>query len=522
MPSLRPALLGLISAAVIALPCLAQIAAPSGTTPVHHDKVLKTVALIIGEPNYSVDGAYQELEEGFYTQPELLPGNIVFAPLNEIILNLGGSARLDVARQSATFALAGHTMKLTAGRQDVILDGRTIKTDVMPEWRNDNLWTSAYWVFDQFGAFTKWDKPRQRFTASLILPLRKETAGQATGGNYTVKSLLKQPATFWATPDGSKVAHVILGYQNTDGGWPKLETNIDLTVPVNRDALEGFKAKSTIDNDSTYIQIVSLARAYQASHAIPFRAGAEKGIAYLLAAQLPNGGWQQFWPNPMGYKARITFNDNAITNTMSILKEVADRKGDFSFIDEALAARARVAYDKGLTLILKTQSRVDGKLAGWAAQYDENTLAPAPGRAFELASISGGESVDVVRFLMSIEPPSPEVVTAIQGAVAWFDATRITGVKRERREDRTLEFGFDFVMVPDAAAPPLWPRFYDLQTGRPLFSARDGKPRTSLDKVSYERRVRYNWYTTAATDLLTQDYPAWIKAHGLESAIHSR
>ena len=52
---------------------------PTGASavPARSPQLLKTVALIMGEPNFSVDGAYQELEEGLYTQPELRNGTLV-------------------------------------------------------------------------------------------------------------------------------------------------------------------------------------------------------------------------------------------------------------------------------------------------------------------------------------------------------------------------------------------------------------------------------------------------------------
>lgn len=518
LPS-RLLLPSLIACAILSSPVLAQTAPPSGLSPVYQDKVLKTVSLIIGEPNYSVDSAYQELKEGFYTKPELVSNDIMIAPLQEIILNLGGQVQSDSAMQTTTYKLLGHTIEVTAGMGQATVDGRPTPIGVTPRWREGDMWVPVAWTFEQFGAFIKWDTSRQRLSASLIMPLESETAGQSTGGDYTVNKLLKQPAAFWASATGIKVADNILGYQNKDGGWPKLESNVNLTVPVNKAALEGFKAKSTIDNDSTYNQIVSLARAYQATHQPRFQDGVIRGVKYLMAAQLSNGGWQQFWPEPQGYKARVTFNDDAMTNTMAILRDVSKQRGDFSFIDPGLAQHATESFNKGLALILKTQWKINGKKTGWAAQYDERSLEPAPGRAFELASVSGGETAGVVRFLMSLDTPSPEVIDAVQSAVAWFNATKITGIKRYRREDRTLEYGFDFVMVSDPSAPPTWARFYDLQTGRPVFSARDSVPRQRFDEVSYERRVKYNWYTSEAADLLATEYPLWAKKLNLPSVL---
>jgi len=37
--------------------------------------------------------------------------------------------------------------------------------------------------------------------------------------------------------------------------------------------------------------------------------------------------------------------------------------------------------------------------------------------------------VEVVRLLMSLDKPSPEVVRAVEGAVAWFEAAKIKGIR---------------------------------------------------------------------------------------------
>ena len=77
-----------------------------------------------------------------------------------------------------------------------------------------------------------------------------------------------------------------------------------------------------------------------------------------------------------------------------------------------------MAVAKGQQCIHKCQIVVDGKKTAWCQQHDQRTLEPAQGRISENPSLSGAESVGVVRYLMSIESPSPEVVAAIEGAVA--------------------------------------------------------------------------------------------------------
>ncbi|MCX6627194.1 MAG: pectate lyase, partial [Candidatus Solibacter sp.] len=188
-------------------------------------------------------------------------------------------------------------------------------------------------------------------------------------------------------------------------------------------------AHSTIDNDATYTQMRYLARVYTATKRPPFQAAFRRGLDYLLKAQYPNGGWPQFYPLRDGYWSHITYNDDAMVGVLELLRDLVDHKPEFAFLGDADRARARQAISKGVECILKTQVVQQGKLTAWCAQHDERTLAPAKARAYELPSLSGGESAGIVKFLMGIEKPSPEVVRAIEGAVAWFRTNRIQGIR---------------------------------------------------------------------------------------------
>ena len=88
---------------------------------------------------------------------------------------------------------------------------------------------------------------------------------------------------------------------------------------------------------------------------------------------------------------------------MKLLRDVAAAKPNYAFVDDARRAKAANAVEKGIECILKTQVIVNGRRTVWCAQHDEVTLAPAPARKFEVVSLSGGESVGIVRFLMSIK-----------------------------------------------------------------------------------------------------------------------
>ena len=131
-----------------------------------------------------------------------------------------------------------------------------------------------------------------------------------------------------------------------------------------------------------------------------------KGLDYLFAAQYENGGFPQFFPLKKGYYTHITFNDDAMIGVLKLFREVAKKKEDFQFVDEERRLKAEKAVEKAMPLILKLQVEINGKKTVWAAQYDEDTLKPAAARKFEPISLTAGESVGIVRFLMLDAKPS--------------------------------------------------------------------------------------------------------------------
>jgi len=112
---------------------------------------------------------------------------------------------------------------------------------------------------------------------------------------------------------------------------------------------------------------------------------------------------------------------------------------------------------------------------------------------------------------MSIEKPGPEIIEAVQGAVAWFDQAGLEGIREIRKQDKTKPGGWDKVVIEDSSAPPIWARFYDIETNKPIFCSRDGIPKATLAEISHERRNGYSWLGYYAKDLLAKDYPAWQK-----------
>lgn len=313
------------------------------------------------------------------------------------------------------------------------------------------------------------------------------------------------------------IADNILLYQKNNGGWPKNYDMLAILTPEQKDSLIKDKTvlNTTFDNRGTYSHVEALAKVYYVTKKEKYKEGASKGLDYILASQYANGGWPQYYPLENNYSRYITFNDDVYSGIMWLLKDIADGKIQYEFIDKDRRQKLKTAYDKGIKCILQTQINDMGKPTAWCQQYNEVTLEPAWARKFEPPSISNGESVEVVSFLMSIDHPSPEIINAIQNAVAWFSESKIieTRVKTIPAPDLVTPYlvsKTDKVVEHDPSAPPIWTRYYELKTHRPLFCNRDSKVVYSLAEVERERRVGYAWYTYAPQKILNR-YPDWQK-----------
>ncbi len=332
-------------------------------------------------------------------------------------------------------------------------------------------------------------------------------------------------------PDGQKVensavvfvkdsvAERILLYQRSNGGWPQPGGNaINYTIPISetlKNILKSEKNKldGCIDDQVTTLEIKTLVATFKKTYNPEYKKSAENGIKYLLSAQNLVGGWGQFYPDTSSYRKHITYNDNAMVNVLWVLKYTAEERNDFEVLDKSLIPQAKNAMIKGIDCILKTQHLQSEKLTAWCAQHDRVTLKPAIARAFELASISGSESVGICYFLMEIENPSSAIKNAINSAVSWLVSVKIIGIKVQDISDSNQPSGKDRIIVSDPNST-IWARFYDLQTNKPFFAGRDSMPKPTLAEIENERRIGYAYYGTWPKKLLATDYPLWLAKWG--------
>jgi PelA/Pel-15E family pectate lyase len=239
-----------------------------------------------------------------------------------------------------------------------------------------------------------------------------------------------------------------------------------------------------------------------------YRASALQGLDYIFASQYPHGGWPQVWPLQGGYHDACTFNDNAIINILTLLREAAQGTNEFAFVPSRTRRTAADRFERGTEFVLSTQIAVDGRLTVWAQQYDPLTLKPASARNYEMPSLAAGESAGVMMFLMQLPNPDAQTVAAVRAAAAWFEKNELRDVAFRNVDNNGR------LLVPAPGNGPLWARYYQITTDRPIFGDRDKSIHDTVDEISRERRNGYSWYGDSARKPLDY-YAEWSKKHPL-------
>ena len=358
--------------------------------------------------------------------------------------------------------------------------------------------------------------------AFLTASTAQAQGGKNDGGIMTKKWSSVAPKLaddFFTTAEAARIGDNLLFYQHPTGGWPKnTQMQAELTPALKKEVEKKKQGKryATIDNRGTTTEIAYLARLYNATGTEKYRDAVIKGFGYLFEAQYDNGGWPQFYPLSKGYYTHITYNDDAMVNVLKLMRDAAKGKEPFAFLPDSVKAKAQASLDKGVDCILKTQVVQNGVKTVWCAQHDENTLQPANARAFELASLSGQESDDIVLFLMSLSKPSDEIRQCVEDAVAWFKKSKITGKRIEKFTNADGKKDYRIVDCAQDAAPceTLWARFYTLDDNRPFFCDRDGVMKFDVSEIGYERRNGYSWYNDDGLEVLKR-YEKWEEKYGM-------
>jgi PelA/Pel-15E family pectate lyase len=249
----------------------------------------------------------------------------------------------------------------------------------------------------------------------------------------------------------------------------------------------------TFDNRSTTDHLKFLALRQTATPDDKVKAAAEKGLDYILEAQFPNGGWPQGYPLEGNYHDSITLNDDALMHILEVLQFAADGEKGWAWLDAARREKAAAALARGTRAVLALQVKIDGQPTVWSAQYDPISMQPVSARGYELASLSGGESCSIIKFLFTVRPVTPEITAAIETSMAWFAAHQIPG---------------------NADG---WSRFYDLRTQQPFFPGKlDGKAWTTEEAMRKVNPGGYDFAVKKPRDLQKWK-DKWLKAQAKEA-----
>jgi PelA/Pel-15E family pectate lyase len=247
---------------------------------------------------------------------------------------------------------------------------------------------------------------------------------------------------------------------------------------------------------------------YEAHERDDYKVAALRGIRWILDAQFPNGGWPQVFPLEPGYHEHITLNDGAMQHALEIVNRVAAGDPPFAWVEEPFRAECRDAFQAGLRCLADAQVRVGGVPTVWCAQHDPLTLQPAAARLKEPVSLSGGESVDILKFLMREGPGTPAVLRMVRAATGWLNAHRITDLRKGLTANGKTTY------LPDPSSTEVyWARFYDPTTFAPMYTGSDdGIVYDSFVEMARYNKVAYSYLTARPLSILSEkELARWKK-----------
>jgi hypothetical protein len=164
--------------------------------------------------------------------------------------------------------------------------------------------------------------------------------------------------------------------------------------------------------------------------------------AHVRADEPMRAGYPPDWPRqyPGGdYWWHYTFNDGAMSTLIETLLEAARLYGEAKYKEAAIRG--------GRFMIL---AQMPEPQPGWAQQYNAE-MHPAWARKFEPPAVSSSESVRVIRALFALHEATGDkrFLAPVPAALDWLKRSRLpTGGHA---------------------------RFYELQTGKPLYLTKDYK-----------------------------------------------
>jgi PelA/Pel-15E family pectate lyase len=111
--------------------------------------------------------------------------------------------------------------------------------------------------------------------------------------------------------------------------------------------------------------------------------------------------------------------------------------------------------------------------------------------------LSGLESAHILKFLMTLPAPTPELISSIESGLKWFAESQITD---------------------PASGQTKWARFYSLTTGKPVFPGRDGILYETFEAMAATNKLGYDYYTTQPGSIVKNGQQKWRKLLAAQAA----
>jgi arylsulfatase A-like enzyme len=145
--------------------------------------------------------------------------------------------------------------------------------------------------------------------------------------------------------------------------------------------------------------------------------------------------------------------------------------------DQFLQVETQLALDQILAETFQTQVKRADTYLGWTSQCDDPLVTKT--------AISSPETVAIIKALGSIENPSELLIERIGAASDWLREVNISGYiwDQEQGEFRV-----------DKAQEHLWAKWYEIETNRPVFFAKESKIYYKVSKLKNKLRQNYEWY----------------------------
>lgn len=237
-----------------------------------------------------------------------------------------------------------------------------------------------------------------------------------------------------------QVGAALVAAQHPSGGWNYLHDFAGEastrrwyeTYGANAWRMEEFHhytGNATFDDAGTSEAMQFLLRLHLEKQDARWRPPLDRAIGFVLDSQYPMGGWPQRWPNPQGYDAYVTFNDDVAGENIKFLIMVRQTLGD-----TRVDAPIRRAMD---SFLLTQQPALQ---PAWGLQHTLQDLKPAAARSYEPLAFSTHTTASNLEQLMTFYELTGDrrYLSRIGEALDWLEAVRLPTPRPDGRTHPTF------------------------------------------------------------------------------------